>query len=175
MLCRPAPPPPQHKPWLLEVNSGPDLSLFGARLRPLGLGMLRGLLRVLESEDIFHRSSPRPEAAEAEEAEAAEAAKGAEETEEAEGAEEAEEANEAEKVEETRLPSSGAVLGGFECVLAQRCAAPAGELERFKRLLSLAGCFAHSLHEASGAPVRGVQGLVRRSAEQQATRSGSST
>lgn len=130
--------------------------------------MLRGLLRVLEAEDIFHHSSPRPEAPEAEEAEAAGAAKGAEE---AEGAEEAKEAEEA---DETRLPSSGTVMGGFECVLAQRCVAPAGELERFKRLMSLAGCFAHSLHEASGAPVRGVQGLVRRSAEQQATRSVSS-
>ena len=36
------------KPWLLEVNSGPDLSLFGTRLRPLGLDMLRDLLQVLE-------------------------------------------------------------------------------------------------------------------------------
>ena len=45
----PSPPPPQHKPWLLEVNSGPDLSLFGTRLRHLGLDMLRDLLQVLEA------------------------------------------------------------------------------------------------------------------------------
>ena len=59
------------------------------------------------------------------------------------------------------LPSSGALVGGFECVFVRRCAEPAGELARFKRLMSLAGRFAHSLHQTSGAPVRGVQGLVR--------------
>ena len=59
------------------------------------------------------------------------------------------------------LPSSGALVGGFECVFVRRCAEPAGELARFKRLMSLAGRFAHSLHRTSGAPVRGVQGLVR--------------
>ena len=58
------------------------------------------------------------------------------------------------------LPASGALVGGFECVFVQRCAEPASELARFKRLMSLAGRFAHSLHDASGAPVRGVQGLV---------------
>ena len=51
-------------------------------------------------------------------------------------------------------------MGGFECVFVQRCAEPASELARFKRLMSLAGRFARSLHDASGAPVRGLQGLV---------------
>lgn len=128
----------QHKPWLLEVNSGPDLSLFGARLRPLGLGMLRGLLQVLEAEAIFGSTPPHPELAGGL----------------AGGLEGGLEGG-------LPLPSSGAVVGGFECVLVQRCAEPAGELARFKRLMSLAGHFAHSLHHASGAPVRGVQGLVR--------------
>lgn len=130
----PTPTPNQHKPWLLEVNSGPDLSLFGARLRPLGLGMLRELLQVLEAEAIFG-STPPPHPEEG-------------------GPEGGIEGG-------LPLPSSGAVIGGFECVYVQRCAEPAGELARFKRLMSLAGRFAHSLHQTSGAPVRGVQGLVR--------------
>ena len=130
----PTPTPTQHKPWLLEVNSGPDLSLFGARLRPLGLGMLRELLQVLEAEAIFG-STPPPHPEEG-------------------GSEGGSEGG-------RPLPSSGAVIGGFECVFVQRCAEPAGELARFKRLMSLAGRFAHSLHQTSGAPVRGVQGLVR--------------
>ena len=134
----PNPNPNQHKPWLLEVNSGPDLSLFGARRRPLGLSMLRELLQVLEAEAIFGStlgSTPPPQPEEG-------GAEGG-----AEGM--------------RPLPSSGALVGGFECVFVRRCAEPAGELARFKRLMSLAGRFAHSLHQTSGAPVRGVQGLVR--------------
>ena len=34
------------------------------------------------------------------------------------------------------------------------------ELERFKRSMATVGKFAHSMHEAAGAPVRGVQGRV---------------
>jgi len=97
--------------------------------------MLRDLLQVLEAEAIFGSTPPHPQGA------AAGAAAGG-----AHGG--------------LPLPASGALVGGFECVFVQRCAEPASELARFKRLMSLAGRFAHSLHDASGAPVRGVQGLV---------------
>lgn len=105
--------------------------------------MLRDLLQVLEAEAIFGSTPPHPPGAAA--GAAADAAAGG-----AHGG--------------LPLPASGALVGGFECVFVQRCAEPASELARFKRLMSLAGRFAHSLHDASGAPVRGVQGLLQQGA-----------
>ena len=104
--------------------------------------MLRELLQVLEAEALFG-SAPPPQPEEG-------------------GPEGGSEGGSEGGPEGMRpLPSSGALVGGFECVFVRRCAEPAGELARFKRLMSLAGRFAHSLHQTSGAPVRGVQGLVR--------------
>ena len=113
---------PQHRPWLLEINSGPDLALFGARLRPLGRTMLSDVLRVLDATSVLEATTPCPSL--------------------------------------SGPPEEGAGVGSFRCVLVRPCDDAATELVRFKRLMSLAGRFAHSLHEATGAPVRGAQGRV---------------
>jgi len=113
---------PQHKPWLLEVNSGPDLALFGARLRPLGRTMLSDVLRVLDATSVLEAAAPRPPLA--------------------------------------APPKEGSVVGAFRCVLVRPCADAGAELARFKRLMAIAGRFAHSLHETTGAPVRGTQARI---------------
>ena len=57
----------------------------------------------------------------------------------------------------------GSVVGGLECILERRSACEAGAaLDRFKRVVSVAGRFAHYMHAESGAPVRGVQGAALR-------------
>ena len=133
-------------PVLLEVNSGPDLSLFGERLRPLGRQMLDDALRLVDALVFRTAGGTTGDAVEgaplqrgdgpAARSAAASLAAGP----------------------PPPLARAGASLGGFDCVLARPCDDGAAELQRFKRCVSLAGSFAHSLHAAAGAPVRGVQG-----------------
>ena len=118
--------------WLLEVNSGPDLSLHGKRLEPLVDTLLADVLTVT-STHLY----------------GGDAAGGAAKALAARACPEA-------------APAVGERRGGFSCVLARACEQPSAELARFHRSLSIIGRFAHALHEQAGAPVRGVQGLVKR-------------
>lgn len=64
----------------------------------------------------------------------------------------------------------GERIGGFACVLSRCCPSPSAELARFKRSMQIVGRFAHSLHAAVGAPVRGVQGEVIRKERREESR-----
>lgn len=129
--------------WLLEVNSGPDLSLHGSRLAHVADRLLGDAHRVVCAH--MYRGQPEHGVA---------AAMG-----------EAGEVGEVGDHTDPRSNSSamhvGEVLGGFECVLNRRCDDPRAELERFKRSMATIGRFAHALHEAAGAPVRGVQARAK--------------
>ena len=123
--------------FLLEVNSGPDLSLHGARLAADLDRLLSEVLSVTNRH--LYRGEPAQGAAAALrpllntdiDASAACAA-----------------------------PAEiGDAMGGFTCVVSRRCDAPS-ELARFKRSMATVGKFAHAMHETAGAPVRGVQGVV---------------
>ena len=113
---------------LLEVNSGPDLSLHGNRLRGDADALLDDVLSVVTR----HLYRGRPSAANV--LDSADPA--------------------------TSAAYEGEVMGGFTCVRSRRCDEPREELLRFRRSLATVGKFAHALHEAAGAPVRGLQGAV---------------
>lgn len=140
----------QGKLWLLEVNSGPSLALFGTRQRETGLEMMRDVCALVEQFVLPTAAALRAAAGDGiagadSDGAAAIAADGVQR--EATAAQEA--------------AREGQVVGGFECVLARPCEDAAAELARFKRVVGLAGSFARSMHECVGAPVRGVQGLAQ--------------
>ena len=119
--------------WLLEVNSGPDLSLHGERLRADADALLSDVL-ALTTAHLQLSSSPSDGTVAVLQQTSA----------------------------NTAAPTAtvGDVVGGFECVLFRACE-PAAELERFKRCMRTVGRFAHSLHQAAGAPVRGAQAQAK--------------
>ena len=130
--------------FLLEANSGPDLSLHGERLRPQADRMLGDAVEILTRH--LYRGHAAAGAA---------AALGVGDMRRLHGESAA------------ASPRAGDRVGGFECVSTRHCEEPAAELERFKRALSTVGKFAHSLHAAAGAPVRGVQGRALAARTQQ--------
>ena len=121
------------KAWLLEVNSGPDLSLHGERLQPDADALLRDTLQAV-TKHLYGGDTGAGALGVLKRSPAA--------------------------------PAVGDTIGGFECVLSRHCE-PQAELERFRRSMSTVGRFAHSLHEAAGAPIRGVQGMVTKARAQQ--------
>ena len=131
---------------LLEVNSGPDLSLHGQRWQHTVDALLADALQVITAHLYCHR--PGGGAAAALGACLEDAPKG--------GA----------LHSGGRSPAAqvGDAVGSLTCALSRPCDAPRAELDRFKRTMATVGKFAQSMHEAVGAPVRGVQGLGLRGA-----------
>ena len=141
--------------WLLEVNSGPDLSLHGTRLAHVADKLVGDAERVVSA--YMYRGCPlRGVAAAMGDAEEEHIA-----TDDAAAGDAADRHNSGAIAAGTngaaKPPSVGEGIGGFQCVLSRGCDSPRDELDRFKRSMSTIGRFAHSLHEAAGAPVRGVQ------------------
>jgi hypothetical protein len=132
------------RPWLLEVNSGPDLSLHGTRMQMVADGLLSDVLSVATRH--LYGGCP---------AEGAAVALGAQQhVESTDGATDANAAAAAEL---------GEVIGGFRCVLSRVCeGSRRAELERFKRCIGTVGKFARTLHEAAGVTVSGVQARTMR-------------
>ncbi|KAL1518915.1 hypothetical protein AB1Y20_003188 [Prymnesium parvum] len=127
---------PDYKVWLLEINSGPDLSLFGSRLRDLGLAVLVGALNIIGKSSVLNSFGNDTN------------------TETPLSGETCSSANEV--IGPVLL--EGDAIEGYTCVMHRECTSPQAELHRFKRTVSFAGKFAHAIHQQVGVPVRGVQG-----------------
>ena len=118
------------RPWLLEINSGPDLSLYGARLHHELDALLADTLHVVNKW--LYGGNPSGGADASLDRKAEHAA----------------------DLPTTTFNSNSEP--GYCCVL-RRGAEPRAELERFKRSINAVGKFAYALHGSAGAPVRGVQ------------------
>jgi hypothetical protein len=138
---------PAGKPWLLEINSGPDLGLFGGRLRGRGAALVADALALVERQ-IF-RGRPAAGAAAA--------------LDELADASPAEGSSDGEARAAPHECTVGDRAGGFHCVSARPCAGRRAELVRFTRVMGTVAKFAHGLHAVAGAPVRGAQGEVLQS------------
>ena len=117
-------------PWLLEVNSGPDLSLYGARLHNHLDGLLQATVQIVSKW--MYAGNP------------------------AGGADASLNRNADAPKAEKWDRACGERVGGFSCLYA-RASEPREELERFKRSMNTIGKFAHTLHKNAGVPVSGVQ------------------
>lgn len=118
------------KVWLLEFNAGPDLAVFGERLRSSATELLSDTLRVAVLPHL--------------EAEAACAG----------------EAGPYRQACGCRRHNVGTGFGECLWSQEPRGTSAPDDMQKFKRRLSLAATFAKSMHEESGVPVRGSQAVA---------------